>query len=201
MTEEGELVFDVETQKSFNEIGSRSNFGDLGISVVGVYSYRRDSYMTFGTDEMDQCETLFRGASRIIGFNIKHFDYPVLQPHMKSLMLKNLPTLDMMEELAKTLGFRPRLNDLAKATLGVSKSGHGLDAIRWFKEGKMEKIKEYCLDDVRITKELFEFGARQGHIKIERGITRIIQQFPVTWKKLEAQPVTQHSLFATPILE
>jgi DEAD/DEAH box helicase domain-containing protein len=100
-----------------------------------------------------------------------------------------------MEEAAKILGFRPRLNDLAKATLGVSKSGSGLEAIRWFREGKIEQLKSYCLDDVKITKELYEFGKRHGHLLIEKGITRQAEQFPVSWKDFKREEVRQVSLF------
>lgn len=195
MVQNDEIVFDLETQRAFHEISARTNFAELGVSVVGVYSYRTDSYRAFTMNELRECEALFMSARRVIGFNIKHFDYPVLQPHMNTVVLRNLATLDMMEELAKTLGFRPKLNDLAKATLGVSKSGHGLEATRWYKEGNIQKVKEYCLDDVRITKDLYEFGALNGHLKIEKGIARITQQFPVSWKKQEEEKVVQHSLF------
>ena len=192
---QSEIVFDVETQKSFAEIGSRNNFGELGVSVLGAYLYSSGSYEAFREHELPKFEELLRGARRVIGFNIKHFDYPVIQPHMPSLAVAKLPTLDLMEEVARELGFRPKLNDLAKATLGVAKSGHGLEALRLYKEGRLEELTRYCLDDVRITKDLYEFGAKNGYLMVEMGTTRTAQKFPVSWKKLEPELQTQYSLF------
>lgn len=188
-----ELVFDVETKEQFSNVGRNSD--QLGVSVLGIYSYRTGRYDCFEEHELGRFFEMAQNAGRIIGYNIKHFDYAVLQPYSPGMRLRALPTLDLMEEATKVLGFRPRLNDLAKATLGVSKSGSGLEAIRWFREGKMEQLQSYCIDDVKLTKELYEYGKRYGFLKIERGIARQIEQFPVYWKDLERKDERQVSLF------
>lgn len=189
----GEVVFDLETQHLFSEVGRDTS--RLRVSVLGSYAYESGEYRSFEEAELPEFERMLKKASRVIGFNIKHFDYQVLQPYFSSLKLRSLPTLDLMEELSKTLGFRPRLNDLAKATLGVSKSGHGLEAIRWFQEGAMEKLKGYCLDDVRITKELYEFGKDKGYLMIPKGIQQRPEKVPVTWQTLPEVEELQPSLF------
>lgn len=195
MLQDDEIVFDVETQKAFSEVGGKGNNADLKVSVVGVYSYRLDSYVCFEESQMSDFEAMIMRARRIIGFNIKHFDYPVVQPYL-ALSTKALPTLDLMEELARVMGFRPRLNDLAKATLGVQKSGHGLEAIRLYKEGRLDELKKYCLDDVRITKDLYEYGRDHGKVMIESGLAREIVSYQVGWGALpEPEEKAQHSLF------
>ncbi|MBI3627779.1 MAG: ribonuclease H-like domain-containing protein [Candidatus Sungbacteria bacterium] len=190
-----EIVFDIETKKAFAEVGGKFDFASLGVSIIGLYSYAEDSYLTFDETSLDQFVLRLKNARRVIGYNIKHFDYQVLQGHVSEFSFKSLPTLDLMEETAKALGFRPKLNDLAKGTLGVEKSGRGMDAIRWYQEGKIEEIKKYCLDDVRLTKDLFEFGVSHGYLMIEQGIARTLLRIPVSWQKLVEEKAVQHSLF------
>ena len=159
----GDIVFDIETKKSFDEVGGRNNFYLLGVSVIGAYVYGLGQYLTFEEHEIPEFERLLQKAGRVIGFNIHHFDLAVLQPYI-SWSLKNLSTLDLMDDVKKSLGHRLYLDSLADATLGVRKSGDGLQALRWYKEGKMDEIKKYCLKDVEITKNLYEFGAKNGHV-------------------------------------
>jgi len=192
-----EIVFDLETQRAFSDLADRNNFGGLGVSVLGCFSYGTEEFRIFAEDELDAFEDMLSRARRVIGYNIRHFDYPVLQPYMKSVVLKNLPTLDLILDPAGHLGFRPKLDDLAKATLGVQKSGHGLEAIRWFREGKLDELKRYCLDDVKLTKELYDHGVRHGHILIEPRYGSELRKIPVTWQRLPAAAVSrQNQLFS-----
>ncbi len=180
------IVLDLETQKSFDEVGGRDNLHLLRVSVVGIYSYNQDLFRTFTEWETLSLRGILEDAGLIVGFNIKRFDYPVLEPYLKR-SLKNLPTLDIMEEVERFLGHRLSLDTLVKATLGEGKTGHGLDAIRYFREGEIEKLKSYCLADVRLTRDLYEYGKRHGEMKYEKnGEYRSI---PVSW----AKPQTIHS--------
>ena len=158
-----DIVFDVETKYSFDEVGGRSNFHKLGVSVVGVYIYGDDKYVAFEEHELPLFEKMLVSAGKIIGFNIHHFDLPVLQPYF-SFKLKNLPTLDLMDGVEKSADFRISLNNLSETTLGAKKGGDGLQALKWYKEGKIEEIKKYCLKDVELTKDLYEFGKKNGHV-------------------------------------
>lgn len=107
--------------------------------------------------------TRLEKASYLIGFNINKFDLPVLAPYYLG-SIKQFATLDLLEEVEKVLGFRVSLDDLARATLGVKKSGHGFMAINYFNSGEWEKLKSYCLSDVKITRELYEHGQKNGKV-------------------------------------
>src|SRR3989344_3637350 len=190
-----ELIFDLETQKAFSDLDDRRNTAGLGVSVLGCYSYATGEFRIFLESELSQFEELLAGARRVIGYNIRHFDYQVLQPYMRSLNLSNLPTLDLILEPATHLNFRPKLDDLAKATLGMSKSGHGLEAIRWFREGNLGRLKEYCLDDVKLTKGLYEHGRDKGEILIEPRYGGGLRKVPVNWQEPQPMAISQKSLF------
>lgn len=160
---DNKIVFDLETKKSFDEVGSRENHHLLGVSMACAYSYSDDKFYAFEERELDTFVEMLRSASQIIGFNIRDFDLPVLAPYTKH-NLYELPILDMMDDIERGVGFRVGLDNLATTTIGASKSAHGLQALEWFKQGQIEKIKKYCLDDVRITRDLFEHGRTHGHV-------------------------------------
>lgn len=156
------VVFDVETKKSFAEIADRKP-ESLGISLAGAYSYELNEYRAFREHELEELFTWFERASVIIGYNSNGFDIPALQPYYVGNLM-NLPRLDLLETIKTSLGRRIALDEFAKETLGAKKSGHGLMAINYFKQGKWDKLAQYCLDDVRITKELYEFGKQNGQV-------------------------------------
>ena len=158
-----EIVFDVETKKAFSDVGGRTNPERLGVSVVGAYFYKDDSFHSFAENELKYFFEEMASAERIIGFNINNFDLPVLQPYA-SFDLKSLPALDLLEDLAKTLGYRVSLNSLSQATLGAGKSGDGLNAIKLYREGKTDELKSYCLQDVKLTRDLYEFAKKENKL-------------------------------------
>lgn len=151
-----ELVFDIETQNTFEEVGA-GNTRALQVSLVGVYTYEDDQFRVFRESQLHEMWPLFERAERLIGYNSKYFDVPVLQNYYAG-DLSRIPHLDLLEEIKRAAGFRLKLDDVARATLNTQKSGHGLQAIEWFKQGEWEKIEKYCLDDVRITRDLYEYG-------------------------------------------
>jgi len=154
------LVLDLETKYSFR------NFSDpkkLGISLVGVYDYKNGDLKAFWEKELNKLFPLLENASFIIGFNINNFDLPVLQAYYPGNIFQ-FRTLDILEDIKKILGRRLALNDIIKATLGRKKSASGLQAINYYQEGQLEKLKRYCLDDVLLTKELFDYGVKNDQI-------------------------------------
>lgn len=163
MPEKDTIVFDLETQKDFDEVGGREHLEKLGVSVLGAYSYKRGEYRTFEEHELAEFESWLGAAELVIGFNIRGFDLPVLRPHV-SCALDQLPILDLMDEIVERNGFRVSLDSIANASLGMKKSAHGLQAVWWYREGKIPEIKEYCLQDVRITKAVYEYGKQHGHV-------------------------------------
>jgi len=174
------LVLDVETQKEFSEVEGRKP-ELLGVSVVGVYSYQENRYDAYlEADLSTKLAPRLQAAELTIGFNIRRFDFPVLQPYLP-YPVATLPLLDIMEDVVKNLGHRLSLDSLAQATLGRGKSGHGLDALRWFKEGKFDLITKYCLDDVKLTKELYDYGKAHGRLFATSRFSEEKLQIPVFW--------------------
>lgn len=158
------LVFDLETKKTFDEVGGHHNVHLLGITVVGVYSYNKDKYRAFREEELGELLELFKNAKLIVGFNSKSFDNTVLQPYYKDFDLSSVPHLDILEEVVHALGHRLKLESVAQSTLGYGKSGSGLDAIMYHRSGDWENLIKYCLDDVKVTKEVYDYGIAHGHI-------------------------------------
>ncbi len=183
------LVIDLETKKSFDEVGGKSHIRELGISVAGVYSYGKDAFFAFEEHELPQLASMLADARHLIGFNIKGFDIPVLEPYVPGFSFARLTVTDMFEDAVAFLGHRVGLGALAKATLGVGKSGHGLEALQWFKEGRIDDVKRYCLDDVRLTRDLYEYGKKHGHVLFESFIDGKTHSIPVPWGKEAAPPV------------
>ncbi|MDO8519221.1 MAG: ribonuclease H-like domain-containing protein [Deltaproteobacteria bacterium] len=194
------VVLDLETKKTFDEVGGRDRMDQLGITVVGVYNYATEEYLTFEEKEMGPLQNLLIDASLIIGFNHIGFDFPVLQPYL-SVDVTKLPVFDIMADFQKRMGHRIGLDSIAKATLGIGKTGHGLDAIRFYREGKMKELKEYCLNDVKVTKEVFDYGVESKKIFYYSKMGNQKKELPVEWgeyrkprQQEEVQPA-QYKLF------
>lgn len=158
-----EIVLDIETQNTFMDVGAY-NPTLLKISLVGVYFYETDTYEAFLEEDLPKLWPRLERSSRIIGYNLIGFDYPCMQTYYTGDIMK-LPTVDVMKEIEKRLGHRVKLDDVAQATLGVGKSGHGLLAVEYWKNGEIEKLKDYCLQDVRVTKDVYDFAIENGFVR------------------------------------
>lgn len=184
------IVFDIETQRTFDEVGGFQNREKLGVSYVGVYSYTTNQLHGFFEDDLPLLEQiLLKERPMLIGFNSIHFDVPVLQPYMKKLDLASLPQLDILRDIEAVLGHRLKLDSVAQTTLFSGKSGSGLDAIRWYREGDLASLAKYCLDDVKATRDLYEFGMRHGNIYYMTGGEK--KPIPMQWG---AQPFIIHTM-------
>lgn len=175
------LVIDLETQKSFKEVG-RSKLEKLKISVAGVYDYLSDRYTCYEEKEVMNFEKRLQEANLIIGFNIRRFDMPVLAPYLFS-SVADLPILDLLDEVEAARGHRASLDSIAGPTLKQHKTGNGADALVLFKEGRIDELKRYCLEDVRLTKEIFEYGCREGKILFTSNWDYKTYEIPVKWKQ------------------
>ena len=175
------VVLDIETKNSFQDIGRRDPAA-LDLSLVGIYESATDSYQSFLESELSRLWPILERADLLIGFNIVHFDIPILDKYYQG-DLRSLRTLDLLREVEGVLGRRIGLDALAHSTLATSKSAHGMDAIRWWRAGEIEKIRRYCLDDVRITKDLYEYALAHGALAYEdRGLKRPIRLDTSTWE-------------------
>ena len=186
------VVIDLETKKTFREVKDNK---DLGVSMLGLYSYADQKQYSFEEHELPKAFPLLEGASIVIGFNIISFDLPVLQPYYPG-KVANFKTFDIIDYVKDSIGKRLSLNDLVWATLGKKKSGHGLLAIEYYREGKIDKLRSYCMDDVMLTKELFDYGAQHNEIMYlnERGKVKI----PTQWKKYLVPDDDDHSHLTLP---
>ena len=173
------VYFDLETQKSADEVGGWGNISKMGMSVGVTYSTARSEYKIYGEPQVNDLITELQRADLVVGFNNIRFDYEVLHGY-SALDLTQIPTLDMLVELQNTLNHRLSLDSIATATFGVEKTAEGLQAIRWWKEGKLAEIAEYCCYDVKITKLVHEYGVqhRQLHYANRFGKKMTV---PVKW--------------------
>ncbi len=178
------LVLDVETQKSFKEVGKSKamSLSKLKVSVVCVYDYLTEVYSSYEEKEMTKFGERLQTADLIIGFNIRRFDMAVLQPYLFR-PVEQFPVLDLLDDIEKARGHRVSLDSVARATVKEGKSGDGAEALVLFKEGRMEELKKYCLDDVRLTKNVYEFGCKEGKIHFTSTWDFKTHEVPVDWKR------------------
>ena len=151
------LVIDCETQYTFQEVGL--NPSKLKISVVGCFDYKSNEYRCYREKELPELFRAMEHAEKIIGFNIRKFDLAVMSPYYVG-DLGQFTVIDLLEMVEKSLGHRLSLDHLAQSTLGTKKSGHGILAIEYFRKGEWDKLEKYCLNDVAITKNLYEFALK-----------------------------------------
>jgi uncharacterized protein YprB with RNaseH-like and TPR domain len=182
------VYFDLETQRSFGDVGGFAHKSKMGVSIAVTYSTARGTYEIYGESEMEKLGEELVRADLVVGWNHKQFDYPVLQPYVFHTLAEQTLNLDMMLELETILGFRLKLDSVASASLGTGKTADGLDALRWWQEhkktqefGPLRKIAEYCAYDVKVTKCVHEYALEHGLLKYDNkngGIAEV----PVTWK-------------------
>lgn len=151
------VYFDLETQKSADEVGGWDKIRDMKLSVGVTYSTARGGYKIYDESQVNSLIDELMRADLVVGFNNLRFDYEVLHGYT-IVDLTQIPTLDMLVDLHEQLRHRLSLDAIAEATFGITKTSEGLQAIKWFKEGKLIEIAEYCCFDVKITKMVHEFG-------------------------------------------
>jgi len=186
------VVFDLETQNTFNDVESRDVLG-LDISVASTYDSVTDSYTTVAIDELEKIWPIIEGAEALVGYNSNHFDIPLLNKYYPG-DLYHIKSIDLLEDIKNSLGRRLRLDSVAQATIGAKKSANGLQAIKWWHEGNIDAIKKYCQQDVKVTKEVFEYALKNGKILFKDGNKK--REVPIdtsTWMTKEDSSMT-HAL-------
>ncbi len=187
------IVFDLETQNIFQDVGS-SDPTALDISVATVYDSETEAYTTVSIEELDTLWPIVEQADALVGYNSNHFDIPLLNKYYPG-DLSQIKSIDILEDIKISFGRRLRLDDVAKATLGTKKSADGLQAVRWWREGKIAEIKKYCEQDVKVTKDLFEYARSHGHVKIKDGFRK--REIPIDtthWEEPNEDVALTHSL-------
>ena len=173
------VYFDLETQKSAEEVGGWDKISRMQMSVGVTYSTARGGYRIYGEPQVHELIAELQRADLVVGFNQLRFDYEVLHGYT-ALDLRQLPTLDLLVELQKTLQHRLALDAIAAATLGVEKTSEGMQAIHWFKEGRLIEIAEYCCYDVKITRLVHEYGGAHKQLFYQNRFGAKLS-VPVSW--------------------
>ncbi len=157
------LVFDVETRYSAAEVGGWHRADLMGVSVVVAYDSSDDQWLTYGQDDLADLFERMRQADAVVGYNSLRFDYAVLRP-FAPFDLRALPEVDLLLRVQEHLSYRLKLDNLGQATLNAAKSADGLQALRWWKEGRIDEIATYCRKDVELTRDLYLYGLEHGHV-------------------------------------
>ena len=184
------LVIDIETKNSFADVGGQFNIHKLEVSFVGVYSYNQNKYLSFYENQLNELASLLQNAGLIIGFSINRFDIPVLAKHCK-FDIYSVPRLDLLDEIELLLGQRVSLDVLSKTNLNVGKTHHSLEAISLYRDGKLDELRDYCLNDVKLTKDLYELAKKQGHLLVPKKITGELVKANFSFR----EPLIYQSLF------
>lgn len=168
----GIVYFDLETQRSFGDVGGSAHKDKMGMSVGVTYSTETGKYHIFDEDNVAELVEQLVKAELVVGFNHVQFDYPVLQAYTVYDLATQTVNCDMMLDLENVLGHRVKLDAVAQASLNASKTADGLDALKWWqlykKTGDQKhllNIAEYCCYDVKVTKEVYEYGVAHGVVK------------------------------------
>jgi DEAD/DEAH box helicase domain-containing protein len=172
-------VLDVETRRAAADVGGWGNAHKMGVSVAVLYDSGLDDFLVYRQEELPALYEALARLNLVVGFNINRFDYKVLSG-ASPFDHRSLPTLDILEKVHARLGYRLSLDGLAKATLGTPKSATGLDALAWWKEGKMDEIIAYCRQDVAVTRDLYLFGRDNGYLLFSNKAGKTVR-VPVEW--------------------
>ncbi|MDO9631223.1 MAG: DEAD/DEAH box helicase [Humidesulfovibrio sp.] len=156
-------VVDVETRRSAAEVGGWTRPDLMGISIAVLYDSGTDEYVDYQEHEIALLAERLKSFDLVVGFNILRFDYGVLAG-VHPFAYASLPTLDMLAHVHERLGYRLKLDNLAQATLNVGKSADGLQALQWWKEGRLDEIAKYCRQDVAVTRDLYLYGRENKHV-------------------------------------
>ena len=188
------VVFDIETANIFDDVGGSNDATKLDISIVGAYDSSTDTYETYSVEELPKLWPIIEAADMLIGYNSDHFDIPLLNKYYPGDLTK-IKSLDLLVEVKRSLGRRLRLDTIAEATLGVNKSGHGLQAVEWWKDGKENLVRKYCIDDVKITKDVYDYALKNKELKYKDfGEERTIKLDVKDWEKIPEPAALTHTL-------
>lgn len=175
------VFFDLESQNLFDDVGGRGNIDKLKVACGVTYSTEKNDFTVYWEKDVPALIAELKSATKVIGFNLQGFDYLVLKPYSPETRFASIPTLDMLLDLQKILGFRIGLDSIASATLGATKTADGIKSVEWFRNGELDKVSEYCKADVDITRRVYEFGRDNGFVYYYSKLGSKLK-LPVNWK-------------------
>ena len=188
------ITFDIESI-SDSMVRGHVDVDEQELTVVAIHDSETGEFSSYFREELHKLWPILERADMLIGFNSDSFDIPLLNRYYPG-NLSHLRSLDLLTEVQKVLGRRIRLQSLADATLGKGKSADGLKASEWWKEGKKEKVREYCIEDVRITRKLYDYALTHGVLKYKdlRTIRDIKLDTSLWTKESAGAPAMTHAL-------
>ena len=157
------VFFDLETQKLFQEVGGRDP-SKLLLACGVTFSTAKNGFNVYWESQALSLIEELKSADKVIGFNIREFDYEVLRHYLPTFNLSTIRTLDLLLDISRILNFRIPLDSLARASLGTTKMADGIQSVEWFRAGENDKVAEYCKADVDITRRVYEFGRDNGFV-------------------------------------
>ena len=157
------VYFDLESQKLFQEVGGRDP-SKLLLACGVTWSTERNDFAVYWEQDAQALFNELKSADKVVGFNTINFDYQVLKPYVPNENFRAIRSVDMLQDIFRTLNFRISLDSIAKATLGATKTADGIKSVEWFREGELDKVAEYCKADVDITRRVYEFGRDNGYV-------------------------------------
>lgn len=173
------LIFDLETQHLADEVGGWDHIAKMKLACAVTLDLETGAFTRYLEADVQKLLADLRAATLVVGFNVQRFDYEVLRPYAGGQPLQ-LPTVDLLADLYRALGFRLSLDSVAAATLGRTKSADGVLAVEWFRTGQMAKLIDYCQQDVIVTRDLYEYGRKNKHVKYRDKFGRV-KQVAVKW--------------------
>jgi len=183
------ITFDIETKNFFQDVGSNDP-ADLDISVVCLHDSADDEYKSFLEQDFNKLWPILEQADMLITWNGDHFDIPLLNKYYPG-DLKKIKSLDLMKEVQKVVGRRLKLDGVGEATLGRNKSGNGIEAVEWWRKGEIDKIVEYCIEDVRLTRDLYDYAVTNSHLKFKDfGTIKEIKLNTADWEVPQSSAMT-----------
>ena len=174
------VYFDLETQRTANDAGGWDKKAAMGMTVGVTYSTRLGRYTIYGENRVHDLVTQLQQADLVVGFNVINFDFEVLMGYTIIDLAHSVPTLDLMVSLEQKIGHRIGLDAVAQSTLGCGKTADGLDAIKWWREGRKLDVARYCCFDVKVTRLVHEFGMARGEVFYDNRLGRR-QRVEVEW--------------------
>ena len=184
------VTFDIETANWMSDTGT-GNPADLTIALVGIHDSETNEYQSFLEHELPRLWKIFESTDMLVGYNSDHFDIPLLNKYYPG-DLSHIKSLDLMKEVHGVLGRRLKLDTIAEGTLGKKKSADGIQSLRWWKAGEIDKVREYCIKDVELTRQLFDYALEHGGIKYrELGKLREVKLDTSRWLTGNSRPLTQ----------
>ncbi len=179
------ITFDIETTNTFQEVNS-TDAKALDLAVVCIHDSETDEYTHYFKENLNELWPIIESADLLIGFNSNHFDVPLLDKYYAGNLF-DIKSIDLLEKIHASLGRRIKLDDIAKATLGQQKSGNGLESIVWWKNGEIDKVVDYCKQDVKVTLDVYNFAMKNGFLRYPKNSSGEIGEFKLDTSDWETQ--------------